>query len=59
MKAGITEYSLETGFSDVGAYLDAGTVVGALQSIAESAGQDKIAADTKKVSNSQHAQAIR
>ncbi len=58
MKAGVTAYSLESGFADVAAYFDAGTVVGALQSIAEAAGQDKTKADAQQKTNSSAAQAI-
>lgn len=52
MKAGVSEYSLEAGLSDIGHYFDAGTVVGALQSIAQSAGEDKTQADTRQKKNS-------
>lgn len=52
MKAGVTAYSLEAGISDVSAYYDAGTVIAALQSIAESAGQQTKEAADKQLTNS-------
>jgi hypothetical protein len=58
MKAGVTAYSLEAGISDVNAYFDAGTVVAALQSIAESAGQQTKAAADKQLNNSTKPQLI-
>jgi len=65
MKAGLTvknagdkTYSLEAGISDVGAYYDAGTVVGALQSISQSAGTEASGAADKQQKNSAKPQAI-
>lgn len=58
MKAGITGYSIETALSDANAYYDAGTIVAALQSIAQSAGQDTAAAADKQKTNSAKKQAI-
>ena len=58
MKAGLTGYSLETGISDVGAYYDAGTVVAALQSIAQTAGQQSAEAQTKQQQNGKATQKI-
>jgi hypothetical protein len=53
MKAGLTKYSLETGLADVYTYYDEGTLVGALQAIAKSAGDDqKKAADQQKTNSS-------
>lgn len=50
LKAGVSEYDLQTGINDVGRYFDAGTVIAALQSIAVSAGaQTQAAADKQKV----------
>jgi hypothetical protein len=55
MKAGLTDYNLETGLADVFAYYDAGTVVGALQNIAQNAGQEqKNAADQQKLNSAKH-----
>jgi hypothetical protein len=51
MKAGVTAYGLEAGISDVGTYYDAGTVVAALQSIAQTAGQETRDAATKQQEN--------
>jgi hypothetical protein len=59
MKAGVTGYSLEAGISDVGAYYDAGTVVAALQSIAQSAGKEASEASTKQQQNSAKPQSVR
>ena len=53
MGAPVADYSLEAGLADVYGYYDAGTVVGALQSIAESAGQDHTEAKTKRNQTSQ------
>jgi len=50
--AAVTPYSLETGLSDIDAYYQAGTVIGALQAIATTAGQDQAAAQTKQKTNS-------
>ena len=53
MKAGVTQYSLETCIiTDVGAYFDAGTVVDPLQSIAQTAGKQTYAAAVKQLDNS-------
>jgi len=43
----ITDYSLSRGLSDIADYYNAGTIVGALQSIVADAGVDKKAADDK------------
>lgn len=40
MKAGVLDYSLESGLNDVGDYYAAGTLVGALQAIAAGSGVD-------------------
>lgn len=48
----VTPYSLETGMSDIDTYFEAGTVIGALQAIATSAGQDQGAAQSKQKINS-------
>jgi len=52
MKADLSEYSLESGLSDVDAYFNAGTIIGALQSIAEGAGTEQKAAKDKQLDNS-------
>jgi hypothetical protein len=48
----VAPYSLETGLSDVEKYYEAGTVIGALQAIAESAGQDQTKAKAQQQTNS-------
>jgi hypothetical protein len=48
----VAPYSLETGLSDVDQYFQAGTIIGALQAIATSAGDDQTKAKTKQKSNS-------
>jgi len=58
MKAGVTAYSLEAGISDVNAYYEAGTVVGALQSIAQAAGKESADAKDQQKANSRKAQLI-
>lgn len=58
MKAGVTNYSLEAGISDVSSYFDAGTVVAALQSIADTAGQQSKAAADKQQENSRRPQKV-
>ena len=58
MKAGVTGYSLEAGISDVNSYLDAGTVVAALQSIADAAGQQSKAAANKEQEDSKEPQKL-
>jgi hypothetical protein len=58
MKGGLTDYSLETGLGDVQTYYEAGTLVGALQSISESAGTDQSNAKAKQEANSNKPQAI-
>jgi hypothetical protein len=58
MKAGVTEYSLEAGISDVGVYYDAGTVVAALQSIAQTAGKEADNAQQQQKQNGTKSQAI-
>ena len=59
MKAGPSDYSLETGLSDVDAYYNAGTIIGALQGIAETAGVDQAKAKTQQQTNSKAPQSIR
>jgi hypothetical protein len=59
MKAAVTAYSLESGLADIEAYYNAGTIIGALQSIAESAGTQQTAAKAKQVVNSSQRQSIR
>lgn len=56
MKAAVADYSLEAGITNVYAYYDAGTVVAALQGIAETAGQEKQAAQKKQQENSKKLQ---
>jgi hypothetical protein len=58
MKGGLTIYGLETGLSDVNAYYNAGTVVGALQNIAETAGQEQKKAADAQLTNSAKPQKI-
>src|SRR5262249_49633432 len=58
MKGGLTKYSLEAGISDVNAYYDAGTIVGALQSIAQEAGAKTTEAAAKQKTNSTKTQSI-
>jgi hypothetical protein len=48
----VAPYSLETGLSDVEQYYQAGTIIGALQAIATSAGQTQKEATTKQKANS-------
>jgi len=48
----VSPYSLETGLSDVEQYYQAGTIIGALQAIAASAGTDQTAATEKQKVNS-------
>jgi hypothetical protein len=48
----IAPYSLEAGLSDVAAYYDAGTIIGALQAIAAAAGQDQKTAQGVQKTNS-------
>ena len=48
----VAPYSLETGLSDVEQYYETGTIIGALQAIAASAGQDQKEATTKQKTNS-------
>ena len=50
--ATVTPYTLETGFSDVARYYDEGTIIGALQDIATSAGQAQTDAKTQQKTNS-------
>jgi len=47
----VAPYSLESGLSDIEQYYEAGTIIGALQSIATSAGQDQQNAQAKQVQN--------
>jgi hypothetical protein len=58
MKAGISAYSLETGLSDVEAYYNAGTLVTALQTIAESASTQNTTAKQQQQTNGAVSQAI-
>jgi hypothetical protein len=58
MKAGVSEYSLESGIADVNAYYDAGTVVGALQSIAQTSSSESDQAKKKRQANSAKTQAF-
>jgi hypothetical protein len=52
MKGNLSDYSLETALADVYSYYDAGTVVGALQNIAQAAGtEQKTAVDQQKVNS--------
>lgn len=48
----VAPYSLETGLSDVEQYYEAGTIIGALQAIAASAGKDQSDASAKQKVNS-------
>jgi hypothetical protein len=48
----VAPYSLESGLSDVEQYYEAGSIIGALQSIATSAGQTQKDAATKQKTNS-------
>ena len=56
MKAGVTQYSLEQGLSDIDAYYNKGTITGALQDIATKAGQQETDAQTKQNANSRQRQ---
>jgi len=47
----VSPYSLETGLSDVDAYYNAGTLIGALQAIAASAGQEQQTAQQQQKTN--------
>lgn len=58
MKAGLTDYSLEAGLSDINSYFDAGTIVGALQNIAQNAGEEQKTATDKQKQNSTQTQKI-
>ena len=49
---------METGITDVGAYFDAGSVVAALQSIAQTAGKQTDGAAVKQLDNSKAPQKI-
>jgi hypothetical protein len=59
MKAAVTAYSLEAGLADITAYYNAGTIIGALQSIPESAGTQQTAAKAQQAVNSARPQSIR
>ena len=59
MKAAITAYSLESGLADIEAYYNAGTIIGALKSIAQSAGAQQTSAKVQQAKNSAQPQAIR
>jgi hypothetical protein len=50
--ATVTPYSLEAGLSDVEAYFEEGTVIGALQAIATTAGTDQAKAKDNQKTNS-------
>lgn len=52
----VSPYTLETGLSDVAAYYDEGTVIGALQAIAAAAGQDQTNAQQSQKKNSKAVQ---
>lgn len=56
MKAGVANYSLESVLSDIDAYYDAGTLIGALQSISATSGQEANTAQTKQQDNSKKPQ---
>jgi hypothetical protein len=58
MKAGLTAYSLEQGLSDIDDYYNAGTIIGALQAIAQSAGDKQKQAQTDQKKNSPKKQAF-
>jgi len=58
MKAGPSNYSLEAGLSDIDVYYNAGTIIGALQGIAETAGTDQAKAKDKQKDNSKTRQSI-
>jgi hypothetical protein len=59
MKAGVTSYSLEAGLSDIEGYYNAGTIIGALQAIAETAGTEQAAAKVQRSTDSKQPQSIR
>jgi len=48
MRAGVFDYSLESGLNDVGDYYEAGTLVGALQAIAQQAGTIQVQSNTRR-----------
>jgi hypothetical protein len=58
MKAGPSNYSLESGLSDIDAYYNAGTIVGALQGISETAGTEQTAAKAQQKTNGSAKQSI-
>jgi hypothetical protein len=58
MKAGPSNYGLEAGLSDLAAYYSAGTIIGALQGIAETAGADQAKAKDQQKDNSKTKQSI-
>jgi hypothetical protein len=58
MKAGLSEYDLQGGINDVNRYYDAGTVIAALQSIAESAGTQTTKAQEKQKENGKQIQRL-
>jgi hypothetical protein len=58
MKAGLSEYDLQSGINDVNRYYDAGTVIAALQSIAESAGTQTTKAQEKQKENGKQIQRL-
>ena len=58
LKAGVSDYSLEAGLNDVYAYYNAGTVIAALQSIAEQAGSQQQKATDQQQKNSKTEQKV-
>jgi len=58
MKGNLSDYSLETALGDVYSYYDAGTVVGALQNIAQAAGTEQKSAVEQQKVNSTKKQSI-
>jgi hypothetical protein len=56
MKAALSDYSLEQGLSDIEAYYNAGTIIGALQSIAGTAGTQQKDAQAAQKANSTKSQ---
>ena len=59
MKGGVTDYSLEAGLNDVYRYYNAGTLVGAIESIASAAGSENQEAHDKQLENSRKVQKIK
>lgn len=48
MKAGVIDYSLESGLNDLGDYYAAGTLVGALEAIMEQAGAQRVQSNIRR-----------